>query len=450
VPAGYRDSLSKVFVSIVDLTRHVQAECAREKLYSELSTTHEKLKSISLLDAHTGLYNHRYFADIIKREFSQAKRYGRHLSVIMLDIDFFKSINDVYGHAFGDLVLKQFGHMLKKHARAYDTVVRFGGEEFIVVCPDQDRMQANLLAQTFHDLIGSASFGNRANQIKLKVSLAVASYPEDNICTETDFLQVVDSILSKSKEDGGDRLYSSEDLRVKKPRLPKDPARGGADDVHFLKQKLSKLTKQSHQSLIESIFAFARTIKLKDHYTGEHVESTMRYARSIAVRMGLPKEDVERVRQAAVLHDLGKIGIPERILMKKGKLTVREFDEIKKHPLIAADILRPVQFLQTLIPLILHHHERWDGRGYPFGLRGEEIPFGARIIALADTFQALISNRPYHAAYSEKEALKIITREAGTKFDPAVVKAFTEVFQREHVKSRRTRPARKRGDPEPE
>jgi HD-GYP domain-containing protein (c-di-GMP phosphodiesterase class II) len=198
----------------------------------------------------------------------------------------------------------------------------------------------------------------------------------------------------------------------------------------ILEEKIEKLTRRSNQSLIEAVFAFAKTIELKDHYTGEHVERTVHYAVEVARGMGLSREEVERIHQAAMLHDLGKIGISESILLKPAKLTKKEFMEIRKHPQIAVDIIRPIQFLHSVIPFILYHHERWDGKGYPNGLKGQEIPLGARIIAIADVFQALISHRPYRKqAFSKKEAIAIIESASGTQFDPSIVKVFSRVIQ---------------------
>ena len=194
---------------------------------------------------------------------------------------------------------------------------------------------------------------------------------------------------------------------------------------------MDKLTKQANQTLIESIFALAKTIELKDHYTGEHVEKTVQYATEIASTLGIPTEEVERIRQAAILHDLGKIGISDKILLKKSKLTKREFEEIKKHPQIAADILRPIHFLHDLIPYIFYHHERWDGKGYPSGLKGNDIPLGARIISLADVYKALISDRPYRKSFPKLEALKLIKKGSGTQFDPGIVKSFLHIINQE-------------------
>jgi len=382
-----------------------------------------------LRDALTNLYNHRYFEEAIEAEFVRAKRQLLPLSVIMMDVDYFKSINDVYGHQFGDLVLKQFADQLTQMVRKYDTVIRYGGEEFIIITPGADKDIVLVLAQRLLELIKLHNFGNKKHKVKLKISIAVACFPDDKIHKANDFIKVSERILDKVKETGGDKVYSFQDVLADRATSAAEMEKG--TDVVALQDKLGKLTKRANQSLAEAIFAFAKTIEIKDHYTGEHVEKTVHYATELAKAKDLPKNEVERIRQASILHDLGKIGISEKILLKKSKLTAKEYEEIKKHPQIGADILRPIHFFQPLIPLMLHHHERWDGRGYPFGLKGEEIPLGARIIALADTYEALTANRRYRKARSKKIAMRIIKEVSGTQFDPVLVDLFLEVLRKE-------------------
>ena len=374
----------------------------------------------------TGLYNHRYLAEIIESEFYRTKRYAHPLSVMLFDIDYFKSINDVYGHSFGDLVLKQFARQLKNMVRKHDIVIRFGGEEFIIILPRTDLEGATSLAKKMASAIGLYDFGNKENYVKIKLSVAVCSYPENIVAKAMDLIARDEKILTKAKEDGGNRVYTDVDLGKKEAHVYKV---SGKLDIGFLEKKINKLSKQSNQNLIEAISAFAKTIELKDHYTGEHGERTVRYAAKLAETMGLSKLEIERIRKAAILHDLGKVGISEKTLLKKAKLTKSEMDEIKKHPQIGVDIIRPIHYLHDIIPLILDHHERWDGKGYPHGLKGEEIPIGARIIAVADSYQALTSTRPYRKAYSQKKALGIIKKGIGTHYDPQVVKIFLKIVR---------------------
>jgi len=411
-----------------DITDRKEAEEKLQKLYKQLMQSHKKLEQIALKDPHTGLYNYRYLNEFIEPELFRAIRCIHPLSVIMMDIDYFKSVNDVYGHEFGDLVLKQFSAYLKKIVRRYDIVIRSGGEEFIIIAPGVNRLKAYALAQRILDAVIVYSFGNKQHTVKLKLSIAVASYPDDKITRGVDLINLADKILNKVKAEGGNRVYSSEELSAKKKKIKdqKEPT-----DVKLLREKIDKLTKRGKQGLIESIFAFAKTIELRDRYTGEHVENTVRYATEIAQAMELNAEDIENIKEAAILHDLGKIGISDKILLKKSKLTNEEFDEIKRHPQIAADIIRPIQFMHDIIPLILYHHERWDGKGYPADLKGDEIPIGARIIAIADVYQALTSDRPYRKAFSKKKALDIIKQGSGTQFDPSIVKVFLKILEKE-------------------
>ncbi|MDP2831178.1 MAG: HD domain-containing protein, partial [Candidatus Omnitrophota bacterium] len=265
--------------------------------------------------------------------------------------------------------------------------------------------------------------------VKLKMSLSVVSFPEDRAKNGMDLVNLADILLNKAKENGGNRACSSLDL--KNPLSKGTEKISKAAGIKTLKNTINKLNKQSKQGLTESIFAFAKTLELKDHYTGEHVENTVHFATGLAKELNLSSEEVELIKQAAMLHDLGKIGISENILLKKGKLNKKEFDEIKKHPQIGADIIRPIQFLHDLIPFIFYHHERWDGKGYPSGIRGEDIPLGARVIAIADVYQALISDRPYHKAFSKSAAIDIIKKSSGTQFDPSIVRAFLKVVHKE-------------------
>ncbi|MDD5491883.1 MAG: diguanylate cyclase, partial [bacterium] len=332
--------------------------------------------------------------------------------------------------SFGDIVLKQLAVLLKHGIRHYNPVIRFGGEEFIIIASGLDRVSAIDLGQRLLDKVNDTAFGNKKQKVKLKLSIAVVSYPEQKMTKAADFLEKADHILLKAKEFGGNRVYSSLDTS----HLKKETMNKKGPTLKYLKEKMDRLNKRANQSLIEAIFAFARTIELKDHYTGEHVEQTVNFATDIAKALKLPKEDILLIKQASILHDLGKIGISEKILLKPSKLTGKEFNEIKKHPLIGADIIRPIQLLHGLLPYIVHHHERWDGKGYPSGLKGDEIPVGARIIALADVYQALTSNRPYRKAFKKKEAIQIIRKEAGSHFDPQIVSVFIDLLGKHNSK----------------
>ena len=428
IPVFENEMVTKVVTVTKDITQAKKYERQLKRLNAKLAESNKKLKYLSITDSHTGIYNHRFLEGALEKEFFRAKREERPLSLIMIDLDYFKSINDVYGHPFGDLVLKQFADLIKGMVRKYNIVIRYGGEEFVIISPETNRGSAVTLAQRILEEINLRYFGQKNNMIKIKASLAVAAFPEDNVVVPDDLFKKADYILNKAKEFGGNRVFSSLDIKM---QIKKEKTKEETHSLKYMKEKMERLAKRSNQSLVESIFAFAKTIEAKDHYTSEHVERTANYAVETAKALGMNKEDVHIIRQASILHDIGKIGISEKILLKKSKLTTKEFNKIKEHPVIGADIIRPIHMLNNVIPSIMHHHERWSGKGYPAGLRGKEIPVHARIIAIADVFQALISNRPYRKAFEFEQAIKIIKAGAGKQFDPVIAEVFVKVLRRE-------------------
>ncbi len=386
----------------------------------------EKLKALSLKDSHTNLYNYRYFLERISSELKRARRYTLPLSVIMIDVDHFKAINDVYGHTYGDIILKELAQCLSEFARGNDLVARYGGEEFMILLPDTNKEGALTFGKRLWKEIGNRTFDPEGRKMKIKVSLGVASYPEDGAGEEEDLLKLVDQALYEAKERGGNRVSVPKRLKVEKFE-ESIIRKGGGEDVRRLKDKLFKLGTRANRAAIEAVYAFARAIKVRDHYTIEHIERMTSLSTAIGVKLRLSKKDIEDLEHAAMLHDIGKVGIDNKVLSKKGKLTPAEFKAVKKHPQIGVEIIRQIHFFESIIPLILYHHERFDGQGYLEGLKGGDIPLGARIIALTDVYQALISDRPYRKAYSQEEALDIIKEEGREgQFDPGIVDVFLE------------------------
>lgn len=419
------DHAKVIQCNIRDITERKRLVNELFKVNGALMEANAQLEQLALKDSQTGLYNHRYLKEVLEGSFSRAERLGTSLSVIMMDIDFFKSINDVYGHVFGDLVLKQFAGQLTRAVRPYDVVIRYGGEEFIVLSADTDKESARILAKRILEKIGLYSFGDKVHSVKLKLSLGVATYPQDPVQKSAELINYADQILNEAKESGGNRVYSSLDIEKGAGVFPE------TSDIDLLKEKIGKLAIRADKSLIEEILAFARTNELKDHYTGTRLERTVSYADRISQELHFSNDKAGLIKEAAMLHDLGKVGISEHILHKKSKLNRKEFEQIKRHPQMGADIIRPIHSLHPIIPYLLYHHERWDGKGYPFGLAKERIPLGARIIGIVDAYQALVSDRTYHKAYSKEQAATIIRKGSGSQFDPEVVKSFLTVLQHE-------------------
>jgi diguanylate cyclase (GGDEF)-like protein/PAS domain S-box-containing protein len=415
-----------VEATIEDFTLRKMAEKERDELHKEIVRANKRLELLALKDSHTGLYNHRYLKEAIESAFSQSQRQGFPFAVIMADLDYFKAINDAHGHLFGDLILKQFSAQLKKEVRKYDVIIRYGGEEFLIICPNMSIDSASTLANRIRDKINLCDFGNKKEVIRLKLSLAVTSYPQDGATDGMKLVGLADRILNQVKADGGNRIYTSKNLG-------KDELKT-ADNINIVafKEKIDKLGRRSLQSLIEAMFTFAKAVKAKEDYTGTQAEKIVFYATEIARRMNLNDSQIELIRQASMLHDLGKIGINESILRKPSSLNKEEYEEIKKHPLLGADIVSQAPSLLPLFPAVLYHHERWDGCGYPSGLKKEQIPLSARIVGLCDVYVALTSDRPYRKAYAESEARVIIMKNSGSQFDPEITKIFFETLESAH------------------
>jgi diguanylate cyclase (GGDEF)-like protein/putative nucleotidyltransferase with HDIG domain len=393
-----------------------------ERKSKELEALNQKFSEYSLVDPLTKLYSHRYFIRHLRESINQAQRRGFSISILKLDIEHFKSINRIYGALEGDEVLRRFAYFLKARVRLSDTVARVGSDEFGLILNFTDKKESLILANRLLSSLSSCIFSHE-KEINLRVSIGVVSFPEDSTSDIT-LLFLLDKCLERSKERGGE-ITTPQDLNgLGKEEISDFEPK----DIDELKSKVSMLKVMLGKTILESITAFANTIRVKDSYTAEHTEKTVKIALAIGKKLGLKSRQLRNLRYAALLHDLGKVGIPERILRKPGKLTPEEFKEIKKHPLVGVEILRPIHELTEIIPAILYHHERFDGKGYPYGLEGNQIPVEARIVAIADSFQALTSNRPYRRAYSLSEAIKIIEEESGTHFDPEIVKVFQEVL----------------------
>ncbi|UCC94753.1 MAG: diguanylate cyclase [Candidatus Omnitrophota bacterium] len=395
-----------------------------DDLEKQLSKKEKTIEKIVLVDPLTGCYNWRYFLSRAHEELNRARRHLYNLSFIVIDIDYFRQINELYGSKVADAIIRYVAGVFSRCLRKDDILTRWREDEFFIILPFLARQDAYRVAERIRTKISSHKFQYRRCRLMIKISAGVAAFPDDKISNTTDAINALSSCLLTAKRRGGDSvvIYSQREVAVAKDK--KEP------NIAELMRKIEKLNTLLTRDLLEMIYGFARAIEAKDHYTGRHVEDTATIAEEIAAELKLPKPEVENVKRAAVLHDLGKVGIEEAILSKKGSLNAKEKEVVQSHPWIATQILREIHALRGAIPAILYHHERYDGGGYPLGLKGEEIPLSARIVAIADVYQALISDRPYRKAYSSKEAIKIIKAESGKHFDPQIVKLFLKVLKK--------------------
>jgi len=329
----------------------------------------------------------------------------------MLDIDLFKVYNDIYGHLAGDQILRKMGELIKASVRKLDIPFRYGGEEFTVILPEARLDNAYKVAERMRKTIESKA---SSKAMPVTVSLGVASWPSDGI-TKEEIIGCADTALYRAKQTGRNRTSLSSDI-VK-------------SGTPLIGEEL-----EARRGALNIIYALAATVDAKDHYTYGHSKKVSEYAVALAEALGLPGDKVTTIRAAALLHDIGKIGVPDSILNKEGTLTEEEWERIKAHPQDGVEILRHVINLVNCLPAILHHHERYDGNGYPSGLKGADIPWEARILAVADTYDAITSLRPYRQRLPSQQALEEIKRCAGTQFDPELVDIFCKMMQPTLVK----------------
>lgn len=370
----------------------------------------ERSQEEAVTDGLTGLYNQRYFYSRLKEEIERAERNRKPVSVIFCDMDRFKSFNDINGHALGDMALREIARIIKESKRAIDLAARYGGEEFALILPETDSSGAQIIAHRIRRRIAGFSFETRSRSSSLlTASVGLASFPEDGK-QANELVEKADWSMYYSKRQGGNRvtLFHEEASEYGRTSL-EDMVR---DELH-----------------LAAVQAMAASVDRNNIYGRQHAESVARLASSIANGMRLEDDEVHRIRVAGLLHDVGLVGVPEEIINKRGRLTDEEWSRIREHPEVSESILKHISSLESFLPVVRHHHEHYDGAGYPDGLSGGEIPMGARIIAVADAFQAMTADRPYREALSVNQALTEIQIASGSQFDPDVVAAFIEILK---------------------
>jgi diguanylate cyclase (GGDEF)-like protein/PAS domain S-box-containing protein/putative nucleotidyltransferase with HDIG domain len=431
-----------------DISERKQAEEEREELYAEL-----KLRAIT--DSLTGLYDHAHFYQRLAEEIDRSKRYKHGFAVVMMDVDDFKRFNDSRGHQAGDEMLRLVADCIRAGVRRSDIAFRYGGDEFAAILPHADASKARAAVSRINGRITQRvkrMDGEAA--ARLSLSAGVACFPDDGTTTD-DLVRIADAALYSAKwvARARDIMGQREDIQSLISALV--GRRAGAEDVTsgaiFRPEALHEQQARIVASVASSIAVALRdagvakaledpdlqvlatvgaAAEIKDRYVRGHPERTSEQAMALAKELGLSPERTKDIQVAGLLHDIGKVTVSEGILNKPGKLTRREFDSIKDHPIVGATLVSQVKGFERLVPIVRHHHERFDGNGYPDGLAGEEIPLEARILSVVDVFDALTHQRSYRKALNREETITELKRGAGAQFDPAVLEAFLALLKR--------------------
>ncbi|HET8607643.1 MAG TPA: diguanylate cyclase [Gaiellaceae bacterium] len=361
---------------------------------------------LALTDPLTGLGNHRHFHERLQRELSLAQEHQQSLTLCFIDVDDFKRINDRFGHPAGDQVLSQIATRLRQGGEGF----RLGGDEFAILLPKHDEPTALSAAHSIVNRIAAIDIGEMG---PITVSAGVATFP-DHGGERDELIRLADNALYWAKEHGKNRVRVSR-----------------ADVVELSDLKRLAIGRD-RAARFRAAASLARAVDTRDAYTGSHSQRVAMLAGRIAERLGVSPEQVELARLAGSLHDLGKLAIPEEILRKPGALSDPERVVLERHPQIGFRMLESLG-VDPIAQWVLHHHERWDGTGYPDRLAGEEIPIGARIIFVADAYDAMTSDRVYRRSLTREDAIAELERCAGSQFDPTIVSLFVAELASEPV-----------------
>jgi diguanylate cyclase (GGDEF)-like protein len=368
-------------------------------------SVHSALKAmrLALTDPLTGLGNHRHFHERLQHDLDRAQGEGFPLTLVLLDIDNFKQWNDRFGHPTGDRILAQVAARLRQGGESF----RLGGDEFALLLPRRDELEGLSIARSVIERVSETEIEAGGS---LSMSAGVASYPQHGV-ERDELVRVADTALYAAKE------QRKNTARVYRPDVIE------LDELRRLAQGPDRAAR------LRTAASLAHAVDARDAYTGSHSYMVGELAARVATRMGLDAEVIELTRLAGSLHDLGKLAIPEEILRKPGPLNEAERLVLERHPQIGYRMLDSLG-VEPVATWVLHHHERWDGNGYPDRKAGTDIPLGARILFVADAYDAMTTDRVYRGRLSHERAIAELERCAGTQFDPRVVAAFTAEFDR--------------------
>jgi diguanylate cyclase (GGDEF)-like protein len=450
------------------LLMHTLADLISGALHNAL--TFQKAQEQAITDGLTGAKTHRFLMEALSAEWKRSTRAGRAFSLVVVDLDRFKFVNDFYGHLEGDLVLNRVGTILEQSCRRSDVVARYGGDEFVILMPETSIEQCRQIADKLRLNVCADPLLREKN---VTASIGIASFPAHG-STPQELIQIADASMYLSKHQGGNAVSTTEHFDANENRKWKRDVleaylgvtlkrlfSTGPEAFSEIQARLEQFAQSlaatellpaatndnaphgtrpetrgergSEDALppavIDTLTSLSLAIDAKNHYTQGHSQKVAGFAALIAERLDLPEAEIAEIHLGGMLHDIGKVGVPESILNKGGALDAGEWELMKKHAIYGDELLAPLRAISRVRQMVRHHHEMYDGSGYPDGQAGDRIPLGARIIAIADAYDTITSERTYKKARSPGAALAEIQRCAGAQFDPQLVRMFTDSLE---------------------
>jgi len=390
-------------------------------LAQKLQSAFAELAHISKTDQLTGLANRRHFQEVMTAFYHQARRYDRPLSLIILDVDFFKAINDTGGHHAGDELLKTIAQACHQACRQADLPGRLGGDEFAILLPETSAKDAEAVAQRLRQLVGAHAITVNAAEFNMTLSIGITDLSVEGINSREDMINLADRALYAAKERGRNRVVHASELKGTSLKVQNTTPRG-----NVLNKKLAGLDNRFKDLFLQAVHEIVDLLEQRDPNMADHARKVGHYASLIARKMNLSEQSIKRIEIAATLHDIGMLSLPDSVLLCPTELNEEQLRLMQEHTFRSVRIMQGMEFLEQEIPAVRHHHERFDGTGYPDGLAGGAIPLAARILAVADTFDAMLSPRTFRSARTIEEALAEIQEGTGSQFDPAIVTAFVD------------------------
>ncbi len=403
-----------------------------EQSKRKIEKQNERLKELSITDGLTGLYNHRHFQDMLKREFALVRRNGSDLSCFMIDLDYFKDVNDTFGHTFGDFVLQRFSQLLKDAVRETDILARYGGEEFVLLLPHTSLEGALVLAEKFRKKAEACVYENDGHSKRVTASVGVASYGTHHPSSPSELVTFADQALYRAKAEGRNqvRIYN-EELLTRSGALSSSPTSYLSD----LKKQLNKILEITKENTVASLELLIRQLTPgQDRFLDpERSQQTLEILDLMSERLGVSRLHLHTFKRAARLLDLLKLLLADETTLTQGPLDKESHMDLRDYPIMLEELTRMFDIFSDERVILRHLHEKYDGSGYPEGLPGNQVPMGSRLFSLVDAFVDITRKRSRGSLLTPDQVMEEINKETGRQFDPVLVQHLFDLIRKKKL-----------------